>query len=107
MYRLFEIFNATTKRAIWKAKLAPGANVCIHTVTLDDPLLLKITLRYCKTVEGILINKAKVKKVSQHAFADKVNQYMEVSYYPTTVLYVAQSCSIYTMYMRGFIVVYT
>ena len=52
IYRLFELFHAVTDRLLWKAKVEPNSSVCIHTVTLDDPLLLKITLRYCKTSDG-------------------------------------------------------
>jgi hypothetical protein len=75
--RLFELFHETTNRALWKAKLAPGASVCIHTITLDDPLLLKITLRYCKTVEGILINRPR-NKLNQTNITEKINKFMEV-----------------------------
>jgi len=75
--RLFEIFHATTKRAIWKADLGPGDTICVHTLTLDDPLLLKITLRYCKTIEGILINKPRLKLSETATFGDRVNKFVE------------------------------
>ncbi len=73
------MFHAETKRAIWKAKVGPGASVCIHTVTLDDPLLLKITLRYCKSVEGIVLNRPRDKVAESAKLADRMNNAFEVN----------------------------
>lgn len=59
--------------------LGPEESVCIHTVTLDDPLLLEITLRYCKTSEGILINKPKSRRRNKGSMAQQFNHVIEVS----------------------------
>ena len=42
---VFEIVHKTHQRVLWKANIGPGQRVPIHSVTLDDPLLLRITLR--------------------------------------------------------------
>lgn len=76
-YSLFELVHSTQRRVLWKARIGAGQSVPIYTVTLDDPLLLRITLRYCRTVgDGLLIHKA---NLVEEKMADRVQRVLEVN----------------------------
>lgn len=45
----FEILHANTSRLLWSSLIEPGMAKPIHTVTLDEPLRLRIHLKYCRT----------------------------------------------------------
>jgi hypothetical protein len=47
----FEILHANTSRLLWSSLVEPGMAKPIHTVTLDEPLRLRIHLKYCRTAE--------------------------------------------------------
>eukprot|EP01035_Chromulina_nebulosa_P017521 gene17521-23082_t len=54
---IFEIVHASQqKRVLWSSWIDPGKAVPIHTVTLDEPLLLLINIRYARTAEGVIIH---------------------------------------------------
>lgn len=52
----FRIIHATHKRVLWQRRLSSGSAVPIHTVTLDQPLVLLINAGYCSTSEGLLFH---------------------------------------------------
>jgi hypothetical protein len=58
---IFELMHATQKRVLWSAFIGAGETNAIHTCTLDEPLVLLINLKYCRTLEGILIHKPRHK----------------------------------------------
>jgi hypothetical protein len=44
------------RRALWSARLEPGASVGVYSVGMDTPLLLLLNLSFCRNVEGVLIH---------------------------------------------------
>ena len=56
---IFEIIHATQKRILWSSIIEAGASKSIHTVTLEEPLILQIHLKYCKSSDGLLIHQPK------------------------------------------------
>ena len=48
--------HATQKRVLWSSYIAAGTVKPVHTVTLEEPLLLLINLKYCRSSEGALIH---------------------------------------------------
>ena len=48
----FELMHAFRRTIVWRAVLAAGEKVPIHTVGLDAPLYLLINLGYCRTPYG-------------------------------------------------------
>lgn len=53
---IFELVHATQKRVLWSSYIAAGTVKPVHTVTLEEPLLLLINLKYCRSSEGALIH---------------------------------------------------
>lgn len=53
---IFELVHATQKRVLWSSYIAAGTVKPVHTVTLEEPLLLLINLKYCRSSEGVLIH---------------------------------------------------
>ena len=51
MTATFELVHAVHKRVLWSSVIAPGKVKSIHTVNLDDPILLLINLDYCRSSE--------------------------------------------------------
>lgn len=58
----FELVHANKKTILWSSVLGPGVMKSIHTVTLDEPILLSINLDFCRSSEGVLIHKPKAKE---------------------------------------------
>lgn len=54
----FELMHAVRRTVLWFADLEPGEQVSVHSVGLDEPLLLLINLGFCKTPvgEGALVH---------------------------------------------------
>ena len=52
----FEIIHAVHKRVLWKSWVLSEATTSIHTVTLDQPLILLISANYCHTSDGLLFH---------------------------------------------------
>ena len=52
----FEILHANTSRLLWSSLIEPGKAKPIHTVTLDEPLRLRIHLKYCRTGSPVLFH---------------------------------------------------
>ena len=74
---LFEILHATSKRVLWSSWIEPGKAKPIHTVTLDEPLVLLINLKYCRTVDGLLIHKPAARGEGDQTFAGKIQKTLE------------------------------
>lgn len=53
---IFEIQHAREKKVLWSSWLEAGTAKPIHTVLLDQPLVLVINLKYCRTPEGLLFH---------------------------------------------------
>lgn len=50
---VFEIVHAIhQQRVLWSSWVEPGQAIPIHTVTLEEPMLLLINLKYCRSVDG-------------------------------------------------------
>ncbi len=57
MGAFFELVHHDNKeRILWSSYIEPGKMIPVHTVNLDEPLDLMITLRYCRSSEGVLIH---------------------------------------------------
>eukprot|EP01038_Epipyxis_sp_PR26KG_P006870 gene6870-9407_t len=69
----FELVHATRKQVLWSSWIAGGTAKPVHTVTLEEPLLLYIKVKYCRTDNGILIHQAS-KGVSDEGFAELVQK---------------------------------
>lgn len=54
----FELIQARdpTKTVLWSAVIESGKSKSVHTVTMDNPLLLLINLDFCRSSEGVLIH---------------------------------------------------
>jgi hypothetical protein len=74
---LFEILHATSKRVLWSSWIDPGKAKPIHTVTLDEPLVLLINLKYCRTVEGLVIHKPAGSGRQGETIAGKIQKTLE------------------------------
>lgn len=74
---VFEIVHAVQKRVLWSACVAPGCVKPIHTVTLEEPLLLLINLRYCRASEGVVIHEPKKNDVHKKGLAKKLQRTLE------------------------------
>jgi hypothetical protein len=74
---VFELLHADEKRVIWSAYISPGATKAIHTVTLEEPLMLMINLRYCKTSEGVLVHRPSTEQGAQNGIVDKLQKAIE------------------------------
>ena len=53
----FTLMHAIHKTNLWSGWIGAGMVQSIHTVTLQEPLLLLINLKYCRSSEGILVHK--------------------------------------------------
>jgi len=53
----FEIIHAVHKRVLWSSWVGREEVMPIHTVSLEEPLVLLINLKYCRTPDGVLIHK--------------------------------------------------
>jgi hypothetical protein len=53
----FELVHANKKTILWSSVIGPGKMKSVHTVTLDEPILLSINLDFCRSSEGVLIHK--------------------------------------------------
>ncbi len=50
---IFQIIHTTQKNTLWSGEILPGHVKSIHTVILNDPLTLLITLPHCKSLQGV------------------------------------------------------
>jgi len=74
----FEILHADQQRVLWSAVIKPGKAVPIHTVTLEEPLRLRINLSYCRTVDPqVRIHTPISKSKDQRTFVDKLQRTVE------------------------------
>lgn len=48
--------HAVQKRVLWSSWIAAGTAKPVHTVTLEEPMLLLINLKYCRSSEGALVH---------------------------------------------------
>lgn len=56
---IFEIVHAVQKRVLWSSFVSAGEAKPVHTVTLEEPLLLQVNLKYCRSSEGVIIHQPK------------------------------------------------
>jgi hypothetical protein len=73
----FEILHATEKRELWSAKIKATNLQSIHTVSLEEPLLLSVNLPYCRASEGILIHQPKFRSTDRSLFANALQRTIE------------------------------
>lgn len=74
---IFELVHATQKRVLWSSWIAAGSAKPIHTVTLDEPLLLLINLKYCRTSEGALVHQPNKGLDNNEGLAGKIQKTLE------------------------------
>ena len=53
----FELVHAVRKSVLWSAVIEPQATASVHTVSLQDPILLLINLEFCRSSQGALVHK--------------------------------------------------
>jgi hypothetical protein len=73
----FEIFHATELRELWSGEINSVESRHIHTVSLEEPLLLKINLNYCKCTEGIIIHQPKLAQTDKSIFTNALQKTIE------------------------------
>lgn len=73
----FEILHANEKRELWSAKVNATKQQSIHTVSLEEPLLLTVSLPYCRASEGILIHQPKHRINDRNLFANALQRTIE------------------------------
>lgn len=73
---VFELLHAENKQVLWSSCISAGAVKAIHTVTLEDPLILVINLRYCRASEGVVIHRPKP-SASQRGFVSRLQKAIE------------------------------
>lgn len=74
---IFELVHATQKRVLWSSWIAAGAAKPVHTVTLEEPLLLLINLKYCRSSEGALIHQPRRLQENNDGLAGKIQRTLE------------------------------
>lgn len=75
---VFEIVHATQqKRIMWSSWIGPGEVMPIHTVTLEEPLLLLVHLKYCRSPDGVLIHRPVDKSDGSGGIADTIQRTLE------------------------------
>ena len=57
--------------------IGPGKVKSVHTVTLDEPILLLINLDFCLSSEGALIHKPPSKSSDERGFAETLQKTIE------------------------------
>lgn len=77
MSATFELVHAIHKRVLWSAMIAPGKVKSIHTVNLDDPILLLINLDFCRSSEGVLVHKPPRKVAEERGLAGTIQKTIE------------------------------
>eukprot|EP00981_Chlorochromonas_danica_P005995 scaffold1244_cov162-Ochromonas_danica.AAC.31 len=73
---VFELLHAENKQVLWSSCISAGAVKAIHTVTLEDPLILVINLRYCRASEGVVIHRPKP-SASQRGLVSRLQKAIE------------------------------
>lgn len=73
----FELVHAVHKRVLWSSFIAPGKVKSIHTVNLDDPILLLINLDFCRSSEGVLVHRPPRKVAEERGLAGTIQKTIE------------------------------
>lgn len=74
---IFELIHAVHKKVLWSSWIPAGTASPIHTVSLEEPLILLINLRYCRTSEGVLIHQPTKNGEGSEGFAGKLQRTLE------------------------------
>lgn len=77
MTATFELVHAVHKRVLWSSVIAPGKVKSIHTVNLDNPILLLINLDFCRSSEGVLVHKPPRKVAEERGLAGTIQKTIE------------------------------
>lgn len=78
MGAFFEIVRHEDKEQIlWSSFIEPGRVVPIHIVSLKDSLDLMITLRYCRSSEGVCVHQPMKFANRANGFAKKLKRTLE------------------------------
>jgi hypothetical protein len=73
----FEIVHAAEKRELWSSNIPSAKCQPIHTVSLEEPLLLLVNLSYCRAQEGILIHQPKCQFQEKGLFVNAFQKTIE------------------------------
>jgi hypothetical protein len=77
MTATFEILHATELRELWSGGIDSSFVKAIHTVSLEEPLLLRVNLPYCKCVDGIIIHQPKNVRAEKNVFTNAIQKTLE------------------------------
>lgn len=78
MGAFFELVHHENKdRILWSSYIEPGKMIPIHTVNLDEPLDLMITMRYCRSSEGVLVHEPLSRANRTKGFAKQLKRTLE------------------------------
>jgi hypothetical protein len=78
MGAFFELVQHDNKEIVlWSSYIEPGKMIPIHTVNLDVPLDLMITMTYCRSSEGVLIHKPQNAAQRSNGFAKQLKRTVE------------------------------
>ena len=68
----FELFPAVKERGlpIWRARIEAGKLCHIHTVSLEEPIVLLIQLDFCSSNDPILVHKPRAAKANTSNIAE-------------------------------------
>jgi hypothetical protein len=69
---IFQIIHTTQKNTLWSGEIMPGHVKSIHTVILNDPLTLLITLPHCKSLQGVEFHRPIQGKRHHRTMKDKI-----------------------------------
>ena len=71
---IFQIIHTTQKNTLWSGEILPGHVKSIHTVILNDPLTLLITLPHCKSLQGVEFHRPIQGKRHFRTMKDKIKE---------------------------------
>ncbi|KAJ8600439.1 hypothetical protein CTAYLR_001418 [Chrysophaeum taylorii] len=82
----FELVHASTGHRLWYHQISPGSSVPVHTVGLDAPLALRVSLpEFCRSVDPPAVIHPPVEDLADHAdvdtyatVADEIGQKLDI-----------------------------
>ena len=62
---VFELVTATQRRVLWSARIEAGSSRTVHTVSLEEPILMLIDVGFGRSDEGFLFHDPDTKMFSE------------------------------------------
>jgi len=74
---IFELVTENQRRVLWSSNIEACTACHIHTVSLEEPILLLVDLSFCRSDEGVMVHKPDSKSLPELAsvmLSDSVGQ---------------------------------